>query len=76
MYKMEMGEARRMGVAEGEARGEARGQRRVLMQQLEHRFGPLSDRVRETIEQASSEKICQWALRVLSASCVEEVLEG
>jgi hypothetical protein len=75
MYKMEMGEARRLGQAEGEARGKIKAERELMARQLEHRFGALSDRSRETIDQASSEQIAAWALRVLSASCVEDVFE-
>jgi hypothetical protein len=74
MYRMEMGEARRQGEAAGEARGEARGQRSMLIHLLEQRFGALSDHERETIDQASPEQLTGWALRVFSASSVEDVL--
>ncbi|MBI5532948.1 MAG: hypothetical protein HY898_09550, partial [Deltaproteobacteria bacterium] len=37
------------------------------------RFGALSDQTRETLDHASPELIRAWALRVLSASSIEEV---
>ena len=50
------------------------GASRVLVRQLERRFGPLPSQARERIEAASTEQIEQWALRVIDASSLDDVL--
>ena len=61
--------------AEGMAAGLHRGQARTLLRQLERRFGPLPDAVRERLFAADTETLDQWADRVLDAPNLDAVFE-
>lgn len=56
------------------AAGREEGERKVLVLQLERRFGPLTDAHRNRIHCASEEQVTRWAVEVLSASRIEDVL--
>ena len=61
------------GRAEGEAKGLLAGERRVLLRQVELRFGPLPDDYQARIAAADSDTLLIWSQRVLSAQRLEEV---
>lgn len=64
------------GLEQGRQEGRLEGERELLRRQLEQRFGALGVPVLERIGQASAEELERWALRVLTAPRLEEVLEG
>jgi len=59
-----------------EARGRRQGEARMLLGQLEARFGSLPAPTRERVEGAESETLLRWSKRLLSARRLEEVLEA
>jgi hypothetical protein len=61
------------GEARGEARGETAGMAKIVLRLLDHRFGPLSDSVRERLTTASKEQLEQWADRVPDARQLSDV---
>jgi len=79
MEQMHRIEARNEGLAEGEARGRAEGkletERSVLVRLLEHRFGPLDEGFRTRIDQADTERLSEWVLRVVSSESIEAVFD-
>lgn len=58
----------RMGRLEGERVGEKRGERRVLMVQLEQRFGPMPREDRARLETLSTEELDRLAVAILTAA--------
>ena len=56
-----------MSLAASEARGEARGQVKILLKQLQLRFGSIPERARTRVEAAVPEQVEVWAERVLTA---------
>ena len=66
-------EGRQEGLQEGlqEGRREAR---QILIRQLERRFGPLDEKIRERVATANLESVMEWADRVLTAGRLEDVL--
>jgi len=75
----ERGEKR--GEERGEKRGEERGRQEgkrmaeiaILRRLLEKRFSPLPEWVNPRLEHASTEQLEVWSLRILDASCLEDV---
>jgi len=65
------------GIAEGEARGEARGEllgaRRLLLRQLQQRFGELPPSVAARVEQGDLAQCEEWGLRLLQAATLDEM---
>jgi flagellar biosynthesis/type III secretory pathway protein FliH len=64
------------GLEQGLERGIQRGEAAVLLAQIEAKFGPLSDAVRERIEQADAETLLAWSTRILTEDSVEGVLRS
>jgi flagellar biosynthesis/type III secretory pathway protein FliH len=62
------------GLEQGLERGIQRGEAAVLLAQIEAKFGPLSDAVRERIEHADAETLLAWSTRILTEDSVEGVL--
>ena len=62
------------GIEQGMSEGRAEGERRVLIRQLEKRFGTLSADALQKIRQADSPTLEAWALSVLDARSIDEVL--
>lgn len=62
------------GMAKGIAKGREQALRQILSQQLETRFGPLSDQARERLATASVDHLNRWVVRVVSARTLDEVL--
>lgn len=65
---------RREGKREGKREGLLEGQRRMLLNQLEARFGALPGVAEERIQAAGSAELRRWARRVLTAATLDEVL--
>ena len=61
---------------EAKERGRQEGEARVLLSQLEHKFGRVPKKVRSRVEAANADLLLQWAPRVLSAARLEDVFEG
>jgi hypothetical protein len=53
--------------------GKLEGEVNLLECQLETRFGPLNDTIRNRLNGASEGQLKTWAIRVLSASDLESV---
>src|SRR5690606_10789358 len=66
------GEAK--GRAEGRAEGEASGRAKLLLKQLQLKFGALPADVRGRVEAASIEELDRWAERVLTEASLDDVL--
>lgn len=58
----------------GEQLGEQRGEAKILLRQIERKFGPPSETVRERIVQAESDRLLEWSERILEARSLDEVL--
>ncbi len=58
----------------GMRKGFERGREQLLLDQLTHRFGPLSEAAVARVESATAADIDRWARRVLDASSLDEVL--
>ena len=65
-------EGRKEGLQEGLREGEAR----LLMRQLEHKFGPLPTWARERVEGGSASRLLEWGERLLTAARLEEIFLG
>jgi predicted transposase/invertase (TIGR01784 family) len=71
-----MRNGREEGLAEGRSEGRSEGKAALLLQQLTHKFGPLSSDAKERITSASVENLDAWALNLLQASTLEQVFQG
>lgn len=60
--------AERFGIEKGRQQG-------LLQRQLSRRFGPLPDAVRDRLTSASIDQLETWAIRVLDAESLNEVLD-
>jgi len=54
--------------------GVQQGRADMLLRQIERRFGPLSDQVRERVTQADPKTLLEWSDRILDANSLDEVL--
>ena len=66
-------EGREEGWKEGRKEGHDEGRASLLVEQLTHRFGPLSGEVIARIEAGKPSDLGRWSLRVLSAGSLDEV---
>ena len=65
---------RQEGRKEGRKKGREEGMRRLLLRQLELRFGPLPESVRQEIEAiVSSRRLTQLSEKLLVASSLEDL---
>jgi len=60
------------GIGQGIQQGEAR----ILLRQMEARFGKLPPWITEKIRHADTESIESWSLRLFSANIPEDVLNA
>ena len=60
----------------GEQRGELRGEVKILQRLLTLRFGELPVSAIDRLKEANTEQLEAWTERVLSASTLEDVLQG
>ena len=67
-------EGRQEGRHEGRQEGVLEGERRILLRQLEARFGSLSERVVARVQVADAKELEQWAVRIMSAANAEQVI--
>jgi hypothetical protein len=56
--------------------GEKHGETKLLLRQLEWKFGPLDARTRARVHRAGPDRLLAWADRILTAERLEEVFEG
>ncbi len=56
------------------SQGITQGEIRILLRQMEARFGRLPRWAKEKIEQADTEAIEKWSIRLFTASTPEDVL--
>ena len=61
------------GRREGRQQGLRAGEARVLLRQIELRFGSLTPAVRERVEGASADDLLRWGERLLTAGSLDEV---
>ena len=54
----------------------AEGEARVILRQIERRFGPVSEELRERLGGASLEELEVWSERVLDAKRLEDIFDG
>ncbi len=66
----------RLGIQIGERLDMQKGERRVLLSQIELKFGLPSKAVQARIRRADAEELLVWARRLLSAQTVEELFEN
>jgi flagellar biosynthesis/type III secretory pathway protein FliH len=69
-------EGRREGRLEGRQQGRQEGEARLLLGQLERKFGPLPEAVRERVSGADSERLLRWGEDLLTAERLDGVFEG
>ncbi len=69
------GEARGLerGVTQGREEGLREGQQRLIAQQLEAKFGPLSAETLSKLQDGTQEELDTWAKRLLTAASLDEV---
>lgn len=63
----------RKGKREGLKEGRREGEVRLLVRQLELKFGSLSPRDRKRIDAADSDRLLEWGERILTARSLDEV---
>jgi len=63
-------QGRQQGIALGEQQGEAK----VLLRQIERKFGPPSESVRQRLAEADADTLLDWSERILSADSLDAVL--
>jgi hypothetical protein len=59
---------------EGRQDGWQKGEAAVLLRQMERKFGPPGEAVRQRIAQADAETLLRWSERILTADSLEAVL--
>ena len=62
------------GLEKGREEGLEQGRSQILLEQLAHRFGPLSDAIVTRVKSGSAADVDRWARRVLDARALDEVL--
>lgn len=64
------------GIVAGHKKGIEEGEKILLLRQLNLKFGSSSDFYKEKINLASSEKLIEWAEKVLFCNQIEEIFEN
>ncbi|MBK5928965.1 hypothetical protein CCR82_00020 [Halochromatium salexigens] len=62
-------QGREQGIEQGERKGEAK----LLLRQMERKFGPTDARLRQQIQEADAETLLEWSDRILTAETPEAV---
>jgi hypothetical protein len=60
----------------GEQLGIRQGEARVLLTQLQLKFGGVPDSVRAAIDEADADTLLRWSTQALTATALDEVLAG
>lgn len=66
-------EGLREGLQEGLQEGERKGEGKVLLRQLEKKFGRVDANVRTRIEEAQTDELLEWAERLVVAETLDEI---
>ena len=66
-------EGRRVGLEAGLEQGRRLGEAEMLLRQLERKFGVVPADIRRRVQSATSERLLEWAERVLLANRLDEV---
>jgi hypothetical protein len=66
----------RRGERKGKREGKREGRAQTLLEQLTARFGKVSAEVAARVKAADEAALARWAVRVLTARTMEEVLDG
>jgi predicted transposase YdaD len=66
--------SRAEGLAAGEAKGKAEGKAETLLKLLSHRFGKLPKAAERRVREADAETLDCWALRILDAKSLKDVI--
>lgn len=66
-------EWKRQGLEQGRQEGLQQGEMVLLLRQMERRFGPLDEPIRQRLRVADAETLLQWGERVLTAATLEDV---
>ncbi|MFM8331269.1 MAG: Rpn family recombination-promoting nuclease/putative transposase [Candidatus Methylumidiphilus sp.] len=69
-------EGRREGRQEGRQEGLQQGEARILLRQMELKFGPLPKPVADQVLSADADTLLSWSERVLTAAALEDVLRN
>ena len=64
------------GKEEGKEEGKQEGEAVMLLRLLQLKFGDVPTAIRQEIERADAQTLLQWSERVLTASCIEQVIGG
>ena len=64
------------GRKEGLKEGSLQGRQAILLRQLEARFGKLPGEAKERVMSAGISQLDDWAVRVLSASALDDLLDA
>ncbi len=62
------------GLEQGERLGVRKGEAKVLLAQLLLKFGEVPEPVRAEIDTADADTLLRWSTRILTATCIEEVV--
>jgi hypothetical protein len=62
--------------ARGEKRGEKRGQAGVILRQIEHKHGPVSEDVEAQVLAADVDQLLVWTDRILTAQSLDDLFRG
>ncbi len=65
--------AERLGMEKGEALGEVKGQAKLLLRQIERRFGPVDAEITRRIQSARARDLETWSLNILDATTLPDV---
>ncbi len=68
-------EGRQEGRQEGLQLGLQQGEALLLLRQLERRFGPLDEALRQRVRAADADTLLQWGERILTVNTLAEVME-
>jgi Domain of unknown function (DUF4351) len=68
-------QALKKGRLEGRREGRREGEVRLLLGQLERKFGPLPEAVRQRVSAADSERLLRWGEGLLAAERLDELFE-
>jgi flagellar biosynthesis/type III secretory pathway protein FliH len=73
MLRETVAEWTRQWLEEGRQEGRQQGEARLLLRQLERKFGTLSEAHRTRVQGADAEELLSWAERLLTARSLSEV---
>lgn len=63
----------RQWLREGRKEGRVEGQSGMLLNQVQHRFGPLSDDIIQRIQMANTSQLESWSLNFVDAAELEDI---